>query len=137
MPRGIADHIGNRVLAGREIALAEQTKVHHAEDAMRFIVEAAQGVAEIAVVSALGGASEMALQKQNGSELNRRASSKRVRIQPELTPASTGPAQHHRRSDSNGSPRETLADLRGINHDLVSRWDQAHSGLPTAARALV
>ena len=57
----IADHIGNRVLAGSEIALVEQTEVHYSEDAMRFIVEAAKGVGKIAVVSALGGASEMAL----------------------------------------------------------------------------
>ena len=58
---------GNRVLAGGEVALVEQTQVHHAEDAMRFIVEAAQDVAEIAVVSALGGASEMALLAQLGT----------------------------------------------------------------------
>src|SRR6185503_10476687 len=53
--------------AGREIALLEQTEVHHTEDAMRFIVEAAQGVGEITVFSALGGATEMALLAQLGT----------------------------------------------------------------------
>jgi hypothetical protein len=39
---GIADHVGNRILAGGEIALVEETEVHHAVDAVGLIVEAAQ-----------------------------------------------------------------------------------------------
>src|SRR5215469_10108543 len=64
---GIADHIGNRILAGREIALFEQTEIHHAEDAMRFIIKAALRVGEIAVVSGFGGASEMSLLPELGT----------------------------------------------------------------------
>src|SRR5437764_3589849 len=63
---GVADHVGNRVGADGEITFIEQTEVHDAVDAMCFIVKAAKGVGEIAVVSALGGASEMALLAELG-----------------------------------------------------------------------
>src|ERR1700733_556039 len=41
---GIADHVGDRVFAGGEIALVEQTEVHDPKDPMCLIVEAANGV---------------------------------------------------------------------------------------------
>src|SRR4029077_14291666 len=53
--------------AGREVTFVEQTQIHHAVDAMRFIVEAAKGVGKIAVVSALGSATKMALLAQLGT----------------------------------------------------------------------
>src|SRR5215472_17226578 len=57
----IADHVGDRVLAGGKIPLVEQTEVHDPVDAMGLIVEAAQRIGEVAVASGLLGAPEMAL----------------------------------------------------------------------------
>src|SRR5438309_432411 len=51
----------NRVGARGEITFVEQSEVHDAVDAVRLVVKAAKGVGKIAVVAALGGASEMAL----------------------------------------------------------------------------
>jgi hypothetical protein len=64
---GIADHIGNRVFAGGEIPLVEQTEVHDPVDAVRLIVEAADGVGKIAVVPSLESTPKMALLAELGT----------------------------------------------------------------------
>src|SRR5215471_11065382 len=63
----IADHVGNRVLAGGEIALVEQTEVHDAVDAVCLVVEPAKGIRKITVASGFGGAAEMALLAELGA----------------------------------------------------------------------
>src|ERR1700751_1885863 len=58
---GIADHVGDRILAGSEIALVEEAEVHDPVDAVGLVVKAAQGVGEIAMASGLFGAPKMTL----------------------------------------------------------------------------